>query len=108
MKTAVLGATGYAGYELYGADVLLRSLVVTAEARGTGNGKAIVARLSRRAFDAGARRAWLLTTTAANFFEKTGFKRVERSAAPEAILGTRQATGLCPSSASLMARPIRL
>ncbi|MDR3374043.1 MAG: arsenic resistance N-acetyltransferase ArsN2 [Ancalomicrobiaceae bacterium] len=99
---------GYAGYELYGADVLLRSLVVPAEVRGTGIGKAIVARLCRRAFDAGARRAWLMTTTAADFFEAIGFKRVERSGAPEAILDTRQAKDLCPASAVVLSRPIRL
>ena len=99
---------GYAGYELYGADGLLRSLVVAPEARGKGIGTAIVGRLCRRAFDAGARRAWLMTTTAAEFFEKIGFKPVERNSAPEVILATRQAKDLCPASAVVLSRMIRL
>lgn len=99
---------GYAGFELYGADVFLRSLVVLPAWRGKGVGKAIVARVARRAFDESARTAWLLTTSAAGFFEAIGFKRVERADAPEAILNTRQAKGLCPASAVVLKRAIRL
>lgn len=99
---------GFGGFELYGAEVFLRSVVVLPEARGAGVGKAIVARLARRAFDRGGRRLWLLTTTAAPFFEKIGFKRVDRTDAPAAILATRQAQGLCPASAVVLTRPIRL
>jgi arsenate reductase len=99
---------GFGGFELYGEEAFLRSLVVLPEARGTGVGKAIVARLARRAFDRGGRRLWLLTTTAAPFFEKIGFKRVDRADAPAAILATRQAQGLCPASAVVLTRAIRL
>lgn len=99
---------GYAGYELYGADAFLRSLVVLPGWRGKGVGKAIVARIARRAFDEGARTAWLMTTSAADFFEGIGFKRVERADAPEAILNTRQAKELCPASAAVLKRTIRL
>ena len=55
---------GYAGYELYGEAAFLRSLVVLPAWRGKGACKAIVARLARRAFDQGARTAWLMTTSA--------------------------------------------
>lgn len=99
---------GYAGRELYGEAALLRSLVVLSPGRGKGAGKAIVARLARRAFDEGGRTAWLMTTSAAGYFEAMGFKRVERTAVPEAVLGTRQAKDLCPSSAVILSRPIRL
>ena len=99
---------GYAGHELYGADAFIRSLVVLPEWRGKGIGKAIVARIARRAFDEGARTAWLMTISAAAYFEGIGFKRVERADAPEAILNTRQAKGLCPASAVVMKRTIRL
>lgn len=99
---------GHAGFELHGADVLLRSLVVRPEARGQGFGSAIVARLTRRAFDLGARRAYALTTTVADWLAKKGFAPIARGDAPAAILATRQAASLCPSSAALLMRKIRL
>ncbi|MCA0175471.1 MAG: arsenic resistance N-acetyltransferase ArsN2 [Proteobacteria bacterium] len=99
---------GYAGFERVGRDVLVRSLVVRPHARHGGIGGGILALLLRRAFDEGGRAAWLLTTTAAPFFERAGFKPVERSAAPAAILATRQAAQLCPSSAALLARAVSL
>ncbi|PIO97654.1 arsenic resistance N-acetyltransferase ArsN2 [Pleomorphomonas carboxyditropha] len=99
---------GYGGFELYGEEVFLRSLVVLPERRGAGVGKAIVARLARRAFDLGGRRLWLLTTTAVPFFETIKFKHVDRADAPASILATRQAQGLCPSLAAVLTRPIYL
>jgi arsenate reductase len=99
---------GYGGFELFGEEVYLRSIVVLPVARGRGVGKAIVARLSRRAFDLGGRRLWLLTTTAAPFFEAIKFKRVDRTRAPATILGTRQAQDLCPVSAEVLMRAIHL
>ncbi len=99
---------GFAGFEIHGTEALLRSLVVVPAARGQGHGGAILARLSRRAFDAGARRAWTLTTTVADWLEKKGYSRIARADAPPAILATRQAAGLCPSSAALLARKLKL
>jgi arsenate reductase len=107
--TTLSGRTvGHAGFELYGEDVFLRSLVVLPEARGHGHGAAIVARVCRRAWDLGGRRAWTLTTTVADWLVAKGFQKVERSAAPASILATRQAKSLCPSTAILLSRPIRL
>jgi arsenate reductase len=97
---------GYAGLELLGRDVLLRSLVVLPAWRGQGVGRAIMALALRRAFDFGARRAWLLTTDAADFFVRAGFAPAERDTAPAPVRGTRQFAGLCPASATLMQRAI--
>ena len=99
---------GFAGLEIYGADAFLRSLVVLPEARGRGHGGAVLARQCRRAFDLGARRAFALTTTVADWLEKKGFTRLDRADAPAAILATRQARALCPASAVLLTRKIRL
>lgn len=52
----------------------------------------------------GARDAWLLTTTAEDFFRHLGFTRVDRSTAPPTILATRQATILCTTAALLTRR----
>jgi arsenate reductase len=99
---------GYGGIEPLGADALLRSLVVLPAARRQGAGAGIVALLQRQAFDAGARRAWVLTTDAAAYFERAGYQPVASDAAPAAVLATRQATGLCPASAVLLQRKLAL
>jgi len=54
----------------------------------------------------GAARAYLLTTSAALFFESLGFCRIDRAVAPEAILRTRQSASLCPASAILMVKEL--
>ncbi|MET0281131.1 MAG: arsenic resistance N-acetyltransferase ArsN2 [Steroidobacteraceae bacterium] len=101
-------AIGYGGFEQYGEDVLLRSLVAPAGHRGIGMGRSMLALLMRRAHDAGARKAWLLTTWAAAFFERAGFKVADRGSAPATILGTRQASTLCPASAAFLVRSLTL
>lgn len=89
---------GFGGLEIYGVDVLLRSAVVLPEARGHGFGRAIVEALLARAYVDGARRAWLLTLTAEQFFTQLGFVQAERAEAPKSILATKQATALCVSA----------
>jgi len=99
---------GYGGFERTDQNVLVRSLVTLPHICHRGLGSGMLALLLRRAFDDGGRDAWLLTTTAAPFFERAGFKPVERSVAPASILATRQAASLCPASAVLLKRPIHL
>jgi arsenate reductase len=107
-RTSAGQDVGFGGYEAQGGDALLRSIVVLPEARERAIGRNLVALLQRCAFDAGARRAWVLTSSAAPFFEKLGFKPADRESAPAPILATRQARQLCPSDATLLARTIRL
>jgi GNAT superfamily N-acetyltransferase len=101
-----LKSVGYGALELYGPDVLLRSIVVPANARGEGVGRMIVEWLLAHAADLGAGRAFLFTTNARAYFEGLGFEVVDRSGAPQSILTTRQATGLCPASAVLLTRTV--
>jgi N-acetylglutamate synthase-like GNAT family acetyltransferase len=96
---------GYAGYELYGEDVLLRSVVVLPGMRGRGFGRALTEDLLGRAREAGARRAYLLTTSAEDFFKRAGFTPIERRDAPPAILATQQASSIC-ATAPLLTRAI--
>lgn len=105
-----LGGTlvGYGGFELHGEDALLRSIMVRQQARGRGIARNMVLLLMSRAFEQGARKAWLLTNSAAAVFEKLGFQPADRSAAPAAIAQTPQAAGLCPATAVLMTRRIAL
>lgn len=99
---------GYGGFQCLGEDALLRALVVLPPFRGQHFGEGMLALLQRRAFDEGARTAWLLSTTAAPFFERAGFKTVEGSAVPAAILATQQAATRCPADAVLLTRRISL
>jgi arsenate reductase len=72
----------YAGYARYGEDALLRSLAVRPDLRGTGKGRAVTDLLLEHARQAGVRRLYLLTTNAAPFFKRLGFKPVDRASAP--------------------------
>lgn len=98
---------GCVALERYGSDALLRSLAVRPEQRGEGLGRALVERLTRRARALGARRLWLLTTTAAEYFATLGYAPVERASAPARLQASSQFAGVCPSTAACMVREIR-
>ncbi|MDP3773228.1 MAG: arsenic resistance N-acetyltransferase ArsN2 [Gemmatimonadales bacterium] len=95
---------GVVALEEYGASGLLRSLAVAPATRGTGLGKHLVAALEDRARGRGIAELWLLTTTAAGFFAKAGYRVAERSSAPEAVRGSTEFASLCPSSAVCMVK----
>jgi arsenate reductase (glutaredoxin) len=105
-RTLAGTVVGYGGYELYGSETLLRSIVVLPPARGKLVGRNLVPLLAYRAFREGARTAWLLTLYAADFFAAMGFKRKTRADAPDAILSTCQAKSLCPASAVVLAKKL--
>ena len=98
--------TGLVGLELLGDVGLLRSLVVTAEKRGQGEGTALLAFAEHYARDRGVRQLYLLTSTAEAFFAKHGYLRVARDAAPPAIRATREFAGICPTSSAFMIRQL--
>ncbi|HSH07269.1 MAG TPA: arsenic resistance N-acetyltransferase ArsN2 [Burkholderiales bacterium] len=97
---------GVGGVELHGRDALLRSLAVDEQARGQGCGKALVAALEAHAHAEGARRIYLLTTTAARFFERLGYRGVTRDMAPDAIRAAPEFAALCPASAAFMVKDL--
>jgi DNA-binding MarR family transcriptional regulator/N-acetylglutamate synthase-like GNAT family acetyltransferase len=100
------GLVAVGGVEPCGADALLRSFAVSARARSRAHGSTLLRHVLGAARDAGYANAYLLTQTAEGFFARHGFEPVARSAAPQSIRSTRQFTGLCPASASLMARSL--
>ncbi len=95
---------GYGGFELYGVNALLRSVVVLPQSRGHGQGAILVRALEAHARQNGVAAIWLLTTAATAFFDKQGYVRVERSLAPPAIAASREFTSLCPASATCMTK----
>jgi amino-acid N-acetyltransferase len=99
--------TGLVGLELFGNVALLRSLVVTPERRGTGEGVALLKHAERHARGQGVTTLYLLTTTAEGFFAKQGYERASREFAPAAIRTTREFAGICPASSAFMKRDLR-
>lgn len=97
---------GIVGVELLGKDALLRSLAVREAARGEGIGAELVAQAEAYARSRGARTMYLLTTTAARFFERRGFTAASRSDAPESIRKTREFAEICPDTSAFMFKPL--
>lgn len=96
---------GLAGLESHGSRGLLRSVAVVPERRGRGLGEALVRDRLARARAVGLASVHLLTTTAPGFFERLGFRVVERTAVPPEIRGTAEFAGICPETAVVMALP---
>ena len=98
--------TGLVGLELLGEVALLRSLVVSPDARSSGMGTALVQLAERHARANGVRAIYLLTTTAEGFFSRRGYSPVARDSAPEAIRSTREFAGICPASSAFLSKTL--
>jgi N-acetylglutamate synthase-like GNAT family acetyltransferase len=90
--------------ERFGSAALLRSVVVAADRRSRGLGQLVTRELERAAARAGIIELILLTETAAGFFERQGYRVIERSAAPAAVQQSAEFRSLCPSSATCMSK----
>jgi len=98
--------TGLVGLEIFGDVALLRSLVVAAERRGSGEGASLLKHAEEQARAKGVRTLYLLTTTAEPFFAKHGYQRATRESAPASIRTTREFAGICPASSAFMCRAL--
>jgi amino-acid N-acetyltransferase len=98
---------GCVALELYGEDALLRSLAVAHECRGRGLGLRLAEAAVELARRRGARRLWLLTTTAEGFFPRLGFGRVDREELPTSLGASAELHGACPASAVAMRLDVR-
>jgi len=95
---------GVIGQESFGSVALLRSLVVSTDARGAGIGPALVTALEIACLADGVHELWLLTIDADRFFAKLGYVIRDRTDAPETIRNTEEFSGLCPGDAVLMSK----
>ncbi len=91
-----------AAMETYGACGLLRSVVVVPSLRGLGVGETLTKDRLAWARTRGLREVWLLTTTAADFFDRFGFVRVDRASAPPALAASTEFAVACPASAACL------
>lgn len=101
---SVAAPEGIVGLELHDSVALLRSLAVTVKSRGQGCGTALVAEAEAFALSQGVREIYLLTTTAERFFERLGYTRLPREAAPPAIRQTQEFSALCPAGSAFMVK----
>ena len=97
---------GVIGLEVHGSDGLLRSLAVDSDAQRHGCGSSLYNQLEKHAESIGIKALYLLTETAEDYFEKKGFKSIARELASDSIKQTKEFSGLCPDSATLMRKSI--
>lgn len=81
---------------------LLRSVVVMEQYRSSGLARKITDYLIDLAESEGRLAVYLLTETAAPYFQRLGFTPLSRAEVPVAITQTRQFSTLCPDSASCL------
>ncbi len=97
---------GMAGVEAYGGAGLLRSVCVSPEFRNQGLAATLCRQIEAYARNAGMQRLFLLTTTAAGYFERLGYTACARDAAPEAVRQSAQFRALCPATATCMVKTL--
>ena len=91
---------GCAGLEVHGSAGVLRSVVVAPGERGTGLGIALTADRLVAARERGLDAVYLLTTTAADFYDRFGFRPFPRAEVPEEVARCPEFASICPSSAA--------
>jgi protein-tyrosine-phosphatase/N-acetylglutamate synthase-like GNAT family acetyltransferase len=93
---------GVAAVDTFGEAALLRTVAVAPSERRHGTALALVADRLTAARVAGATYAYLLTTSAASYFQRFGFAEVARSSAPTSLQASPEFAGLCPASATCL------
>jgi amino-acid N-acetyltransferase len=93
---------GSAGLERYGDTALLRSVAVAVPERGHGLGQALVQQVLAYAVSLEVRQVVLLSTTAADFFVRFGFRPISRAEFPRSAQKSVEFQEACPASATAM------
>jgi amino-acid N-acetyltransferase len=94
---------GSAGIERLGDGIgLLRSVAVAPSRQNEGLGTRLFAEALRYARSMQLQEIYLITNTADRYFEKHGFRSLDRNEAPAALAQTAQFSGLCPASSVMM------
>jgi amino-acid N-acetyltransferase len=93
---------GCGGAEAHQFAALIRSICVRPEYRSIGLGRRIVRELLDRLASRGLREFYLLTTDAADYFRKRGFREIDRDEVHPQLLSSTQFDGACPETAICM------
>jgi amino-acid N-acetyltransferase len=97
---------GCAAIETYERTALLRSVAVTPRLQGSGVGTSLVHAAEALARTTGANEMILLTETAEPWFERLGYERIEREAAPADVARSVEFVSACSETAIAMRRPL--
>ena len=97
---------GVVGLEIHESHALLRSLAVEPRHRFRGLGAKLVDTVETEAQARGVTALYLLTTTAATFFERVGYTAHDRATVPPAIAATTEFSSLCPDTADCLWRDL--
>jgi amino-acid N-acetyltransferase len=100
------GIVGCAAVEPYGSDGLLRSVCVSANLRGTGIGRELVAATEQLAAAVGVSELFLLTETAEAWFVRLGYVSVARESVPASLMASPEFSGACPESAAVLHKSV--
>lgn len=101
-----LKLVGVGGVQRFGRVGLIRSVAVPADRRGSGLGLALVRAVEQQARESGISQLVLLTETARIFFERQGYRVIERATVPEPVKASEEFRSLCPQSAACMSKNI--
>ena len=97
---------GVIGLESFGPIALLRSLLVSGDARGAGIGAALLTALESACIADGVAELWLLTFDADAYFAKWGYVPRDRADVPDDIRNTEEFSELCPADTVLMSKSL--
>lgn len=93
---------GYFGIELFDTEALFRSMIVLPQERDKGYGEGIWQLALNMIKERGIKDVYLLTNTAASFFEKLGFEVFDRNAVPDVIGQTSEFAEFCAEDSVCM------
>lgn len=94
--------TACAALEVDRSDGLLRSVAVAEAERSSGIGTLLVRAIENEGRKLGIRRLFLLTTTAAPFFEKLGYQVMDRDAVPGVVRQSAEFSACASAGATAM------
>lgn len=96
------GIVGAMGLELFAPYALLRSAAVHPRQRGSGLGTRLAEATIALARSRQLTALYLLTTTAAEWFPRFGFRSITRAEVPPSVRASAEFVEACPASATVM------
>lgn len=93
---------GVAGLEVYGSYGLLRSVAVRSDFRGQSVAAKLLRKIEGLASGKKISDLYLLTETAADYFERKAFLRITRDNVPDELQQSSEFSHVCPQSAIVM------
>ena len=97
---------GVAGLEVYGNYGLLRSVAVSPFAQNKGIAAHLLNQIETVATGRGLEGIYLLTETAADYFDNHGYEHIARMDVPDVIKESPQFKQVCPESATVMKKSL--